>query len=102
MKNGKRALAELEAKLMRELKKHEDKKHGKKEKAKQKPAPKVFILCRLSCKHKDPAAFPEIIEARVSTISELVARIEANKKARKKGYRDGDCIVLEIRKEGSK
>lgn len=100
MKNGKRALAELEAKLKRELKKHEEKKHGKK-KVKQKPAPKVCIVYRLSCKHKDPAAFPEIVEASVNTISELVARLEALKEARKKGYRDSDCIVLEIIKEGS-
>lgn len=88
----------LEATLRLELKRFDDVgSTADKVKEKRERPPRDYLVCKLSCK-KPGTASPTIVTAEVETISELLARIEAAKMARKLGFYPEDCVEISLDK----
>lgn len=90
----------FEATLRLELKRFDDEgpQADKPLKEKKQRPPRDYLVCKLSCKKPHAAASVTIVTAEVETISELLARIEAAKMARKLGYYPEDCVEISLEK----
>lgn len=90
----------LEATLRLELKRFDEVGPSADQPAKPKRErpPRDFLVCKLSCKKPSSIGFPTVVTAEVETMSELLARIEAAKMARKLGFYPEDCVEISLEK----